>query len=106
LNQRAVEQPYDAAMIGTAVTSQPERTGPDWFGKVATRALSPLKPAATASAVGATAVQAYPSAARWRARRRKLGAGGFLAARPNRATNACTSCGESMRTVMRPGCGS
>jgi hypothetical protein len=31
-------------MIGTAITSQPERTGPDWFGKVATRALSPLEP--------------------------------------------------------------
>jgi len=29
-------------MIGTAITSQPERTGPDRFGKVATRALSPL----------------------------------------------------------------
>jgi hypothetical protein len=30
------------AMIGTAVTSPPERTGSDWFGKVATRALCPL----------------------------------------------------------------
>ncbi len=26
------------AMIGTAITSPPERSGPDWFGKVATRA--------------------------------------------------------------------
>ena len=35
----------DAAMIATAITWQPERTGPAWFGKVATRALRPLKPA-------------------------------------------------------------
>jgi hypothetical protein len=36
-------RPCDAAMIGTvmistAITSQPEPTGRDWFGKVATRA--------------------------------------------------------------------
>jgi hypothetical protein len=30
--------PHDAAMISTAITSQPEPTGPDWFGKVATGA--------------------------------------------------------------------
>jgi len=38
-------RPYDAAMIGTAITSQPERTGPDWFGKVATRPSTRRSPA-------------------------------------------------------------
>ena len=78
-------RPYATTMIGAAmigtVTSQPERTGPDRFGKVAIRASSPLKPC-YASAGGATA-------ARCRARRRRLGAGGFLVARSNRASNPC-----------------
>jgi hypothetical protein len=62
---------YSCRRSRLAITSQPERTGPGWFGKVATRALSPLKPG-YASAASATAVQAYPSAARSRARRRRL----------------------------------
>jgi hypothetical protein len=38
---------YHAAVIGTAtigttITPRPERTCPDWIGKVATRALRPL----------------------------------------------------------------
>jgi hypothetical protein len=45
--------------------------------------LSPLKPG-YASAVGATGVQAYPSAARWRL------PGGAL----EPGDNACASCGE------------
>jgi hypothetical protein len=90
-------RPYDAAMIGTAITAQPERTGPDWFGKVATRALNPLKPG-YASAVGATAIQAYPSAARWRF------PGGPL--EPGRATPAppgARACGRCHRGRAEPG---
>src|SRR5207244_1754034 len=66
----------DTAMIGTAITSQPERSGPDCVGARLPPAPSTRCNLATQSAVGATAVQGLPSAARWRDRRRSLGAGG------------------------------
>jgi hypothetical protein len=69
-------RPYATTMIGAAmigtVTSQPERTGPDWISKVATRVLNPLKPATGRRRDGRPGL---PLAARWGARRRRLGAG-------------------------------